>query len=167
MTKSSMRLMSADLLGDRRALVLLLLLCCVSCGSPGPSKHDPRASWTALEGYEYLIVARCFALGGVGPAGQTSTGEFAFQSVLRSPNASDVFRLILSPGSHSTEEGKLYALCGIRAKQRSAFDNLASTVASTNAEVITQSGCVVMHERAADVVSRIRAGSYDFHIANN
>jgi len=140
-------------------LLLLAGLSCVSC----KSTRDPRESWTAGEGYKYLIVARRFALGGVGVAGQTSTGEFAFQAVLKDRNAAHLFKAVFLQG---TEEGKLYALCGVRVKDRSAFDGYASPVVSTNAEVTTQSGCTVRHEKATDVVKRIREGFYDWHIAN-
>jgi hypothetical protein len=114
-----------------------------------------------MEGYEYLIVARRFALGGVGIDGRTSTGEFAFRAVLRSRSAPEIFRLVLSPGAQATEEGKLYALCGIRAKDRAAFDGYAAILLSTNAEVATQSGCIAGHQKAADVVKRIADGAYD------
>ena len=140
------------------ALILLFAgVCCISCRTT----HDPRATWTPGEGYEYLIVARRFALGGVGPVAQTSTGEFAFRAVLRSRSAPDVFRLIFSPGAQATEEGKLYALCGIRATDRAEFDQYAAMLMGTNAEVTTQSGCSVGHERAANVVKRIADGVYD------
>jgi len=138
-------------------LFLLVASCCVSCRSTS----DPRATWTSAEGYEYLIVSRRFALGGVGFAGATSTGEFAFRAVLRSRGAREVFKLVLSPGAQATEEGKLYALCGIRATDRAAFDRYAAFVVSTNAEVTTQSGCIVSHERVADVVKQIADGAYD------
>lgn len=138
-------------------LLALLGFCGVSC----KSTHDPRTTWTPAEGYEYLIVARRFALGGVGIAGDTSTGEFAFRAVLRSRGAAEVFRLVFSPGAQATEEGKLYALCGLRATDRADFGEHAAILVSTNAEVITQSGCTIIHERAADVVKRIEDGAYD------
>jgi hypothetical protein len=138
-------------------VLLVTALCCVSCRTT----RDPRETWTPGEGYEYLIVARHFELGGVGVAADTSTGEFAFRAALRSRNPKVVFGLILSPGAQATEEGKLYALCGVRATDRASFDRYAAIVAGTNAEVTTMSGCIVGHERAADVVKRIAAGDYD------
>lgn len=132
-------------------------ICCISCRTT----HDPRATWTTGEGIDYLIVARCFSLGGVGPSGNTSTGEFAFRAVLRSRNATKLFKEVFYPGVRATEEGKLYALCGIRATDRAAFDQYAAMVVSTNAEVTTQTGCIVFDERAVDVVKRIADGVYD------
>ena len=108
-------------------------------------------------------MARRFAFGGVGVAGQTSTGEFAFQAVLRDRSARQLFKAVYLQG---TGEGKLYALCGIRVKDLNGFERFASPLVSTNAEVTTQSGCTVRHERAADVLKRIREGFYDWHIAN-
>lgn len=138
-------------------LFLLMGFSCVSCRST----TDPRATWTSGEGYEYLIVARRFALGGVGVAGETSTGEYAFRAMLRSRTASDSFKFIFSREVQATEEGKLYALCGIRATDRAAFDHYAAIVVSTNAEVTTLSGCIVLNPRAADVVKQIANGVYD------
>ena len=144
----------------RSTVPILLFLFVGCCGLSCRSTHDPRATWTPGEGYEYLIVARRFALGGVGVAGDTSTGEFAFRAALRSRTPPELFRLVFSQG---TEEGKLYALCGIRARDRAAFGRYAAMMVSTNAEVTTHSGCTVRHERAADVVKRIADGAYDSH----
>jgi hypothetical protein len=147
--------------GIPAVLLVLLGCCCVSCRST----HDPIATWTPGEGFEYLIVARRFSLGGTGIDGRTSTGEYAFRAVLRGRNPPEIFKIILSPGAQATEEGKLYALCGIRATDRSAFDRYATILVSTNAEVIIQSGCIVAHAKAAEVVKRIGDGAYDSHFS--
>jgi hypothetical protein len=120
------------------------------------------ATWSPREGWEYLVVARRFAFGGVGVGGDTSTGEFAFHAVLRARNAPLLFKAVFVQG---TEEGKLYALCGIRATARSDFDSYATILVGTNAEVTIQSGCIVNEERAAEVVKRIRDGTYDSHFS--
>ena len=143
-------------------LILAIVgLCCVSCRST----HDPRASWSPHEGYEYLIVARHFALGGAGVAGDTSTGEYAFRAVLRSRGAPEVFKVIFLPGVDATEEGKLYALCGIRATDRVDFDRYATALVSTNPEVTTVAGCSIFQEKAGDVVKRIGSGTYDVYFS--
>ena len=110
-------------------------------------------------------MARRFALGGVGASGDISTGEFAFRAVLRSRSAPELFKLVFSPGAQATEEGKLYALCGIRATERAAFDQYAAALVSTNAEVTIQAGCSVGHRKAADVVKRIADGVYDARVS--
>jgi len=137
-------------------LLLIAGLLCLSCRSV----PAPKESWTPHQGYEYLIVARQFAFGGVGVAGHTSTGEVAFQAVLHSRDPAQIFKAVFLQG---TEEGKLYALCGIRATDRPAFDRYAKLLVSTNAEVTTMRGCIIGHEKAADVVKRISEGSYDFY----
>lgn len=140
------------------ALLLALLgCCCISCRST----HNPIASWTPGEGFGYLLVARRFSLGGVGIDGRTSTGEYAFRAVLRGQNPAGIFKLVLSPGAQATEEGKLYALCGLRATDRAAFDEQAAIIATNNAQVTIQSGCIVGSEGAADLVKRISNGAYD------
>jgi hypothetical protein len=137
-------------------------LLCLSCRSA----RVPRETWTPSQGYEYLIVARQFALGGVGFDCRTSTGEVAFQAVLHSRNPAQIFKLVFSQGPfEATAEGKLYALCGIRATDRGAFDTYANLLVSTNAEVTTISGCNIGHEKAADVVKRITDGGYDLHFS--
>ena len=141
-------------------LLALLSVCCVSC----KSTRDPIANWSPREGFEYLIVARRFSLGGVGVAGDTSTGEYAFRAVLRSKSAAEIFKVVLSPGAQATEEGKLYALCGIRATDRPAFEHYASMLAGTNAEVTTQSGCIVSGEPASSAIKRIADGVYDTYL---
>jgi hypothetical protein len=139
-------------------LLLILGLPCLSCRST----RDPFASWTPQEGYEYLIVARQFAFGGISVNGHTSTGEVAFQAVLRSRDAVQIFKLVFSQGpNEGTAEGKLYALCGIRATDRAAFESYAKLIASTDADVTTMRGCIIGHEKAADVVKRITDGVYD------
>ena len=141
-------------------LLLIVGLLCLSCRSA----PEPKESWTPSQGYEYLIVARQFALGGVGPSGHTSTGEVAFQAVLRARNPAQIFKLVFSHGLfEATEEGKLYALCGIRATDRAVFDSYAKLIVSTNSEVTTMRGCIIGHEKAADVVKRITDGVYDSH----
>ena len=143
-------------------LLLFTAICCVSCQNIRDPRlvHDPMATWTPKEGWEYLVVARRFAFGGVSDDGHTSTGEFSFRAVLRSHNAPQLFKAVFFQG---TEEGKLYALCGIRVTDRSAFDSYASILVSTNAEVTTQFGCAVLHEPAPEVVKRIHDGTYDSH----
>lgn len=141
-------------------VLALLTVCFVSC----KSTRDPIANWTPREGFQYLIVARQFSLGGVGITGDTSTGEYAYRAVLRGKNAADIFKMVLSPGARATEEGKLYALCGIRATDRPAFEHYASMLADTNAEVTTQSGCIVGSAPASRVVKQIADGVYDVYI---
>jgi hypothetical protein len=142
----------------RSVLSILILLFggfwCVSC----QSTHEPQNTWSGQEGYGHLIAAQRFSFGGVGYAGTTSTGEFGFRAVLRSHNAAELFKAAFS---QATDEGKLYALCGIRVSDRSAFDSYATILSSTNSVVTTQSGCMIGHERIAAVVKRIADGHYD------
>ena len=142
-----------------RTLIPILIsafagFCCVSC----QSTRDPRSAWSSQEGYEHLIVAKCFSFGEVGFGGTTSTGEFAFRAVLRSRQASGLFKAAFA---EATDEGKLYALCGIRLSDRSAFDSYATSLSSSNTIVIMQSGCMIDHGPATVVVKRIADGHYD------
>jgi hypothetical protein len=140
------------------ALLIALLSC---CGIACRSTHDPIASWTPREGFEYLLVTRRFSLGGVGVDGRTSIGEYAFRAVLRARNPAGIYKLLLSPGAQATEEGKLYALCGLRATDRAMFHEQAAIIVTNNPQVTTQSGCIAGLEGAAEVVKRISNGVYD------
>jgi hypothetical protein len=119
-------------------------------------------NWSSDEGYEQLITIQRFSFGGVGIVGTISDGEFAFRAVLRSPESAKLFKTAYL---QATEEGKLYALCGIRATDRSSFENYAAALRSTTNEVAIQSGCIVDGEKVAKVVRQIADGVYDSYLA--
>jgi hypothetical protein len=101
---------------------------------------------------------RSFAFGGVGFAGIPSEGELAFRAVLAGTNPLPYFKAIFTNG---TVEAKLYALCAIRLLSPHEFDKYASAILSSNAVVRTMSGCIGLEEPVADVLGRIKRGSYD------
>lgn len=148
--------------------ITLLSVSCRSTGDPSamdlpstvstPLTPDPQADWTPSQGFDHLVAARCFAFGGVGFAGITTPEEFAFRAVMRSPDSTELFKQAFSK---ATNEGKLYALCGLRATDRPAFDAYAATVIKRNPKVSTASGCLFDTEPAADVLQRITNGVYD------
>jgi hypothetical protein len=120
--------------------------------------HAPVITWTPEEAYEHLIKVRCFAFGGVGRAGQTSTGEVAFRAILRSDKGAELFKSAISEGS---EEAKLYSLCGIRLLDRTSFAASAQPLSKGDSEVTTMSGCIGGHETVGAVVRQIADGVYD------
>lgn len=107
-----------------------------------------------------LASVKSFAFGGIGVAGTPSPGEGLFRTVLSHPKALSEFHTILSTG---TAEAKLYALCGVRALDPTAFKEAAEPLKKENPQVETIGGCMIMKMPAASVVASIAAGNYDLY----
>jgi len=153
----------------KRGKVSALLLIAVassfiSCQSTRSAhdQKDPRASWSTDEAYKQLIQTKCFAFGGVGFAGTTSNGEFALCAVLRSPNAANLFTAVCS---EATDEGKLYALCGLRATDRNAFNHYVAALREKDGSATTMSGCIIDSKRISTIIQEIANGDYDSYVA--
>jgi hypothetical protein len=155
---------------NRKVLLLLLgvlgfsFISCQSTRPVGsiPKGHDLEGSWSPNDHYQAMLDAKYFAFGGVGFAGTTSPGELGFRQVLNGPDAGTRFE---EGFSGATIEGKLYALCGLRATHRSAFDRYVVDLRSDTNQVMTMSGCTGMHEPIKTVVQRIVNGDYDSYFA--
>lgn len=107
--------------------------------------------------------AKLFAFGGIGVAGTKSEGEKLFERVMASPDALTHFRSVLKSG---TSEGRLYALCGLRALDKAAFTDSASSMKSdTKTTVQTAAGCMISHQLVSSVVSNIEKGNYDHYLS--
>jgi hypothetical protein len=111
---------------------------------------------------EHLIAVRTFAFGSTTIAG-TSDGEYAFRAILKNPEAPTLFKTAYA---QATSEGQLYALCGIRATDRSSFDDYASPLRDQTREVATVSGSIATNEPIASVVRQIGSGDYDRYFTN-
>jgi hypothetical protein len=160
--------------GGVSILVLLFAAVALSSTSCASRRHsqkmlppvdplEPEKSWSSQEGMEHLIAARTFAFGGVGIVGTTSDGEYAFRAILKNPEAPTLFKTAYT---QATVEGQLYALCGIRATDRSSFDDFASPLRSETRDVATMSGRIATNEPIASVVKRIASGGYDQYFTN-
>ena len=102
--------------------------------------------------------AGSFALGGIGVAGTMSSGERALREVLKQPDA--VARLeAMLPGA--SPAGKLYALLGLRIRDRPAYELALEKCRSTDAKVETARGCMLSQESFRDLVKEIERGQYD------
>ena len=99
-----------------------------------------------------------FAFGGIGVAGITSPGEYAFKSVLASDSAEADFLQILKTG---TPQAQCYALVGLRIKDRPVFDEQVKRFAASHQKVDTCAGCAPMTLPMSSVVATIQKGSYD------
>ena len=99
-----------------------------------------------------------FALGGVGVAGTMSAGERALREVLKQPDAVARLEAMLPNASPA---GKLYALLGLRVRDRAAYERALEKCRSLEATVETARGCMLSRESFGDLVKEIERGQYD------
>ena len=105
-----------------------------------------------------LQSAASFALGGVGVAGTMSAGERALREVLKQPDAAPRLEALLPNASPA---GKLYALLGLRIRDRAAYERALEKCRSTDAAVETARGCMLSRESFRDLLKEIERGQYD------
>jgi hypothetical protein len=112
----------------------------------------PAATGNGLES------ASSFALGGVGVAGTMSAGERALRAVLKNPAAVAELEALLATASPA---GKLYALLGLRIRDRAAYQRALDKCLTIDAKVKTARGCMLGQESFSDLVKEIERGYYD------
>jgi len=105
-----------------------------------------------------LQSAGSFALGGVGVAGTMSAGERALREVLKKTDAVARLEAMISNASPA---GKLYALLGLKIRDRAAYERALEKCRSTDAKVETARGCMLSQESFRDLVKEIERGQYD------
>lgn len=106
--------------------------------------------------------ASSFALGGVGVAGTMSAGERALREVLKEPDAVARLQRLLPD---ATPAGKLYALLGLRLRDRAAYQKALEKFGKIDAKVETARGCMLATEPFGDLVKEIEKGDYDSFLA--
>jgi hypothetical protein len=99
-----------------------------------------------------------FALGGVGVAGTMSEGERALREILKNADATARLEKLL-PGA--APAGQLYALLGLRSRDRTAYQQALEKLRATDAKVQTARGCILQEESFRDLVRQIEHGNYD------
>ena len=97
-------------------------------------------------------------MGGVGVAGTMSAGERALRQVLAE---SDAVARLDSVIASASPAGRLYALLGLRARDRAAYERALEKVRTIDAKVETARGCILQRESFRDLVKEIEAGHYD------
>jgi hypothetical protein len=106
--------------------------------------------------------AGSFAMGGVGVAGTMSAGERALRQVLKEPDPVSRLENMIP---NATPAGKLYALLGLRTRDRAAYERALEMCRSTDAKVETARGCMLSQESFRDLVKEIERGNYDMSLA--
>jgi len=102
--------------------------------------------------------AESFALGGVGVAGTMSSGERALREILKNNDAVSRLEALVS---NAAPAGKLYALLGLRIRDRAAYERALEKIRMTDATVETARGCILSREPFRDLVKEIQRGQYD------
>lgn len=152
----------------RCGAVLALSLGAWSGGRAAPADPAPQGPTQALRQASY------FAVGGIGIAGTRSRPEEALQAILRQPDAATVL-LTLLEDAHTTREGRLYALLGLRRLEtapraptgdneeaRKAFGakvrHYFATYRAAPGQVDVIRGCIIGSQPIADVAKSIDEG---------
>ena len=126
-----------------RVALALFLICTV------PVPAEPGAGLDKLA---------TFALGGVGVAGTMSEGERALREVLKQPDAVTQLESALQDASAA---GQLYALLGLRFRDRTAYQRALEKYRANDAKVQTMRGCILQRESFRELVNQIERGDYD------
>ena len=103
-----------------------------------------------------------FALGGIGVAGTISEGERALREIIKESDAAARLDTLVSDASPA---GQLYALLGLRRRDRAAYERALEKLRTTDAKVQTARGCMLQQESFRDLVKEIERGNYDTFLA--
>jgi hypothetical protein len=103
-----------------------------------------------------------FALGGIGAAGSMSEGERALREVVKESDVAARLEKLLSDASPA---GQLYALLGLRLRDRAAYERALQKLRTPDAKVQTARGCILQQESFGDLVKEIERGVYDNFLA--
>ena len=103
-----------------------------------------------------------FALGGVGYAGIMSEGERMLRDILKEPDAAKQLESVLPSASAA---GQLYALLGLRLRDRPAYQRALEKYRANDATVPTMRGCIMQRESFRKLVEEIERGEYDSFLA--
>jgi hypothetical protein len=91
-----------------------------------------------------------------------SAGERALRETLKQPGAVARLEAVLPTASSA---GKLYALLGLRVRDRAAYERALEKFRTTDAKVETARGCILSQESFRDLVKEIERGQYDSFLA--
>jgi hypothetical protein len=139
--------MNVKIVGIALSSVALFLICA------GPVRAEADNA---------LQKAGNFALGGVGVAGTMSEGERALREVLKEP---DAIARLENALPNSSPAGQLYALLGLRLRDRPAFQRALEKCRTNDTKVQTMRGCILQEESFRDLVKQIEHGDYDMFLS--
>jgi hypothetical protein len=99
-----------------------------------------------------------FALGGVGVAGTISPGESDLRALLEKSDAVQQLQSLLKQASPA---GQLYALLGLRLRDRPSYEQALPLFRKRPDVVSTMRGCILMKEKMESIVQQIEHGDFD------
>jgi hypothetical protein len=111
-----------------------------------------------------LRKAGSFALGGVGVAGTMSEGERALREVLKQ---SDAVARLESMLPQVSPAGQLYALLGLRVRDRDAYQRALAKYGQRDISVQTMRGCILQQEPFRGLAKQIDHGDYDSFLSRS
>jgi hypothetical protein len=136
----------------RNGLVLLGLFLMSAPAFAQEGETDKQKAYATLKTVPY------FAVGGVGFAGTTSQGEQALRALLKQKDAATVFKTLLK---EANQEGRLYALLGLRLTNPTVFARDVTPFLSLKTKAHTMSGCIMCDQPVASLAKTIQKGDYD------
>jgi hypothetical protein len=134
--------------------LFLAIVACVSVLGLAPSVGAKDAGSASVS----LARENAFALGGVGVAGSMSSGETDLRAVLKEADAVQQLQSLLKNASPA---GQLYALLGLRLRDRPAYDQAVPEFRKRSDVISTMHGCILMKEKMDAIVKQIEHGDYD------
>jgi hypothetical protein len=113
--------------------------------------------------HQMLVHSAVFSMGPVGYAARTSQAELALQELLREKGAVPALNDLMA---NATKEGRMYALVGLRQRDRENFKQIVQHYKAEQSEqdeklLTVMNGCLLMPEDERSVISKIESGYYD------
>ena len=87
-----------------------------------------------------------------------SEGERALREVLKE---SDAIARLENALPNASPAGQLYALLGLRLRDRAAYQRALEKYRANDAKVQTMRGCILQQESFRDLIKQIEHGDYD------
>lgn len=158
-------------------VVLNVLLVGTQVGLGQTEFNPEQLSPKGRVAYRKLAEACVFRVGGVGYSGETPKEELALYDLLEEADALAALKSLVSTGSY---EGGLYGLLGLSIRDHAEFNRAVEIykarkaprdrqqttsheclLATDEKTVATQSGCIMLTEDRAKVVTKIQSGQFD------
>ena len=134
--------------------VLMITLCAVI----GSSCFAYTLTAPQKAAYAQLKDADGFALGGIGAAGTLSRSEIDLHVLLAHPQSALILQDLWREAKLG---GQLYALLGLRFRDKKTFDQKISPYLSRQDMVQVVAGCTIISLPVGQVATRIQHGDYD------
>ena len=146
--------------------IFLFLFCVilVSCSNDSQSTSDdtnvnpiPEITQIEQDAFEVLFNSAQFASSAVGIAGSPPQQVGAFQTILASENADNLFQKLQTDAKI---EGQMYGLCGLYLVNKAYFDAVVSDYYNSNTEVSTFIGCILSSHPVNEIIPSIEDGGW-------